>query len=126
MSLHVDVVRYLGNGCGYEYIEVPLPEGRNGLFGFQKCATDLWGSQTLKSLGLRLLPKIGEAKPIYFPYEELDELDREALLLLDNLDLISQGTGWEASFIQFRIENLRSAIASAKELPDKVGGVSIG
>ncbi len=59
--------------------------------GFEAWRTQVWGSEVVRSLHCQLLPSL-EKGDIYAEGADLDQLETEALLLLQQVDLIATRT----------------------------------
>jgi hypothetical protein len=60
--------------------------------GFEAWREQVWGSEIVRSLRCRLLPSL-EKGDLYAEGADLDQLEAEALLLLQNVALIASRTG---------------------------------
>ncbi len=118
MSLDVSV--YYRDELTGDRKEVPL---RYSYFGGESTRKTLWGAAILRQLGLKLLPELGNGAWLNIEGPELDQLEQEAHIILDNLELIAQRTQYEHTWMFGEyMRNLLNAIAKAREIN---GGVSI-
>jgi len=65
------------------------------------------------ALGAQMLPLLANNDLYAETPEELDSLDRDWVLILDNLSNVATSTGHEPRYIAFRIGNVRNAVERA-------------
>ncbi|HZI14767.1 MAG TPA: hypothetical protein VE153_30645 [Myxococcus sp.] len=125
MTLIVSVYRKTASG-DLEDVELqPGPKGGEpSLFGFERCRTSLWGSAFSRGLGLVLLPRLAEGD-LHATGEDLHLLRQEAELLLQRRAELSQATGYDEDFIEFRLQNLLRAVARAEAIEGNSGWVYV-
>jgi hypothetical protein len=125
MSLLVSVYREVAPGKLEDVGPQPRPAGGDpSLFGFEVCRTTLWGAPFTRALGLTLLPGLAEGN-IYATGEDLLRLQQEAELLHQRIHDLSQATGYQEEFIEFRLQNLLGAIAQAMAMEGGAGWVYV-
>jgi hypothetical protein len=98
-----------------------LPPGKN-LGGFESYREKFWGHAIMWSLGLALLPTLGNGAWLNIEGDELEKLEQEATIIKENSALISEKTGIEEQRVLMYASNVLYATQSAKEVR---GGVSI-
>jgi hypothetical protein len=109
----------------------------NDLAGFESWRHEVYGSPLAVELGLTLLPTLRE-QDIHAEGDELDLLEREALLLHEHAERLAAAIGMHiaspagirvaspaevAESIRYRLGNVLEAVALAREAS---GGVYIG
>jgi hypothetical protein len=109
MTLCVDA--YVLDGDGHMNI-LEAPVGAD-LAGHERTRYDLWGSSCVVALGATLLPTLASTD-VYASTSELDELDRDCVLILDNLARVVRETGWDEDYIRYRLGNIRAAVVRAR------------
>jgi hypothetical protein len=120
MTVKIDVfVRNSENG-DMEWIDRPL--GKD-LAGFEIYRKLLWGNPILVSLGLSLLPKLGEGEWLVVEGANLNQLELEADVIKLHTIQISAVSQIDGEKIEFYADNLIQAVHDAQKL---MGGVSIG
>src|SRR5262249_13946777 len=80
--------------------------------GFESCRQELWGSATAKRLGLTLLPMLAE-QDLYAEGDTLLQLESEAQIIHQSVDMLAKDTGYPADFIAQRTRNILTAVAKA-------------
>ncbi|MEI2399501.1 MULTISPECIES: hypothetical protein [Paenibacillus] len=120
MSLTVSLIEKRGILIDTNLLEAQVPAPHNDLFGFESCRKTLWGNELISELGCELVHSLKDTD-IYVFNEEIEKLKSEFLILLDNLDIISQHTDYIKDFIEFRIRNALEMIKVALHEKDKVG-----
>ncbi len=91
------------------------------LAGFETFRKTFYGGQPARSLGLRLLPSLGEGD-LYCEGEDLPKLRQEADIILQNIELFTEEAAADSEVLQFRILNILAAIQRAQHAN---GGVVI-
>ncbi len=74
-----------------------------------------YGSDAVESLGLTLIPSLAK-NDVYAGGEELDQLEREAKIMLDNLAFIVSQTGNNEQTYAQRLRYILEAIEFARPL----------
>ena len=92
------------------------------LGGFENCRKTFWGSHTSERFGLDLLCSLREYD-LYAEGEYLLQLENEAKIILQFIDVFERETHFSKDFIYHRTSNILRAIAKAKEVHN--GGVVI-
>jgi hypothetical protein len=109
MTLSVDA--YVRDPDGrMTFVEGPAG---SDLAGFERTRYDLWGSSCVVGLGATLLPTLASTN-IDAPPSELDDLDRDCVLIADNLAHVATETGFDEDYIAYRLGNIRAAIVRAR------------
>ena len=126
MTLSVCAYRIGPDGEWAGSIDAPLPEPRNELFGFEVCRHKLWGAPVVRELGCGLLASLADGDIFAADEAALAQLEGEARRLLAHLADVERATGYEAEFVQFRLDNLLALIAHARTAPTGTVGVNIG
>lgn len=103
-----------------EQYEKELSAHFNEAFGFETCREKLWGLEVIKKLGCKMIYSLKE-KDIYAFDEQVDELERELIIILENRYEIGNLYGVE--FIEERVNNALQVIKIAKKYKDKLGVV---
>ena len=107
-------------------VYVRTPDGRvdilpvdhaDELAGFESCRHELWGHQTVRALGLRLLPTLVEGD-IWAEGSAIDHLESDTERLLAHVTVVANATGYSGDFISSRCRNILGAIRRAR----KAGG----
>ncbi|MFC5753110.1 hypothetical protein [Actinomadura rugatobispora] len=96
-------------------------EPGSGLAGFESTRTDLWGSETVRSLGARFLPTLDGAD-LYVMPEDVDGFLAECEMVRENIPAITAATGRPADYVAHRLGNIIDAAHRAKSLG---GGVVV-
>jgi hypothetical protein len=91
------------------------------LAGFEAFRKTFYGSQTARSLGLRLLPSLVEAD-LYVEGNDLANLHDEARLVLGNIGLFAEEAAADIEVLKVRVQNILDAIERAQKAN---GGVVI-
>ncbi len=120
VSLSVDAFVRDQDSGERKYLDVTNPEKQTA--GFERYRTDFWGADVMKSLGLTLLPMLKEQYGLEVEGTALDELEREAETILENITLVSQNTHLTLQDVQFYVGNVLDAIHMARGVR---GGVII-
>ncbi|MEP7293015.1 MAG: hypothetical protein ABI835_14630 [Chloroflexota bacterium] len=90
------------------------------LFGFEVCRTEVWGKPIMHELGLKLIPSL-QYTDIYVSGKELDALEREAEVIIDNLNIVvPQQEVFDEERLAFRVNNVLKAVSKAKEVNGEV------
>ena len=89
MTLQLSV--YYRDEITGEEKSVPL---ESDVFGLEVARKELWGQPILRQLGLEILPELGEGAWLNIGGEELDQLEREANLILENTGTILEHTNY--------------------------------
>ncbi|MEU6772018.1 hypothetical protein [Streptomyces sp. NPDC046759] len=105
-------------GGAVRVLDVPDDVYQSG--GFESWRTAVWGSQTVRSLGARLLPKPAE-DDLCVEAAEVTGLRSEALLRA-RLDDVARGTGRPGHRIELRLRIIEESCRKALEIG---GGVLI-
>jgi hypothetical protein len=126
MTLRVCACRIGPNGECAESLDAQLPEPRNELFGFEVCRHELWGAPIVRELGCGLLASLADGDVYAADEAVLAQLEGEARHLLAHLADVEGATGYEAEFVQFRLDNLLAVVAYARSAPTGTVGVNIG
>ena len=117
MSLTVNTYRKLPDG-NMDFIEVPHSEE---VAGFEHCRHELWGHESVRALGLSLLPSLAHTD-IYADSESVAQLESETQQIIAHVAEIAEATQYRADFITYRCQNILGAIRRAREIG---GGVVI-
>ncbi len=103
-----------------DLLEQQVPEPHNDLFGFEVCRHTLWGHPIVQELGCELIPSLKEMDIFAFD-DDLEKLEREFLIVLNNIEVINQQTGYTREFIEFRARNALEMIKVACRERELVG-----
>lgn len=103
-----------------EFIDVEL--GRQ-LAGVEVYRQQFWGAVVMHTLGLAMLPTLGERAWLIVENEDLDVLENEAQIIMNNIQLISKLTQVDEYDVRKYADNLVHSIRIARELG---GGIEIG
>jgi hypothetical protein len=90
-------------------------DGSKELAGFERCRTDLWGHAVVKELGAKLLPTLAR-EDIYAEGDAVTQLEHDIKLILAHIPAIATATGYEATFITERAQNILDATRHAQEI----------
>ena len=82
---------------------------------------EVWGSETVCSLGCTLLPTLKE-RDIYATGGQIEQLEREVGMLRDNIALVSERTAQDVERLEHYLQNMTEAIGRARAIS---GGVVI-
>lgn len=119
MSLLIYAYQRAANGD----IEPLIPEEPSEYVGgFRVTRRDLWGADDMSALGMVLLPRLREVD-LYIEGSELDQLAREAALMMLHSHRIADATGYLSEYVNRRARNVLLAVNRAKAIG---GGVFIG
>lgn len=118
MSLIVSAYKRLPDGS-VEWLDVA--DHSNDLAGFESSRRTFWGSDTVKALGLSLLPTLASSD-IWAEGADLVLLESEIDTLSSHLDLFPD----QQEYWRVRLANVKTAIQSAKRLSAGQGGIYIG
>lgn len=122
MSLKVYAYRRAHPDAELEYLPPRPPANESaGTEGARR----FWSHRALLSRGLRVIPFLGEGD-VFAEGAELDELERELRIIRRDLVAIMHETGQDSDWLEFRLENIESALKSARDVTDGIGGVYIG
>ena len=106
-----------------EEVEQSPQEPFNDLFGPEGWRYTIWGSQCIQDLGCEMLASL-RSQDIYADIHELDKLEKEILLIRNQIDLVSSTLHIASDAISFRVNNVLEAIRMARQYEN--GGVYIG
>lgn len=110
IDLSLKVHAYVPDASGMNIIDGP--PGRDSA-GHEWTRSQLWGSSCVVSLGVRLLSSLAQ-RDLYVAHDELDVLEADCLLILRNIRVISEATGYGDEYIADRVGNIQGAIARAR------------
>jgi hypothetical protein len=114
MSLSVDV--FTRDELG-KMVVLYADDHSQELAGFEVFRQTFYGGQAARYMGLRLLPSLAEGD-LYAERDDLPNLQNEATLVLQNIDLFTEEAAAKSEVLRFRIQNILDAIQRAQ----KVGG----
>lgn len=83
--------------------------------GVEIARTELWGAYVMYQLELKIIPHLAHGN-IHVSGEELDDLEREANIILANMDKITRKVRFDESTISQRTNNILNAIRKAREV----------
>lgn len=112
MSLSVDVF-FREPGGGMRVLDVPA--GCNDSAGFESWRHKVWGSDAVRALGARFLPRVFD-EWMEVPAGELPGLLDEIALLRARLDPIAAAVEVHPTALGKRLDNIEAAARRAQEL----------
>ena len=95
------------------------PNPGKELAGPEKYREEVWGSETVCSLGCTLLPTLKE-KDIYATGDQIEQLEREVGILRDNIALVSEQTARDMEGLEHYLQNMTEAIGRARAISGSV------
>ncbi|MET8044678.1 hypothetical protein ABZU25_27885 [Micromonospora sp. NPDC005215] len=103
------------------------PAGTSTGVGAESFRHELWGSAAARRLGATFLPQLADITienrgNLVVPPGQLDAFEQECVLLAENVEQLSAGTGYDADRILHCLTNVRHAVERAKAVH---GGIII-
>ena len=95
------------------------PNQRKEMAGAETYRWEVWGSETVCSLGCILLPTLKE-KDIYATGDQIEQLEREVGILRDNIALVSEQTARDMEGLEHYLQNMTEAIGRARAISGSV------
>ena len=92
-------------------------------FGFESWRTEVWGSQSIKKLGLKIIPSL-ESYNIYAYDETVKDLEKELSVIKENLPQLEKEFEFVEGWLGKRLENGIKTVNYIKDNSDL--GIEIG
>jgi len=104
-------------------LEDAIDANQNDLFGFENWRWKVWGATIIREMGCEILPALSKMD-IYAEQEGLNQLEQELLMILNEIEQLSDKLQVDKTSLEFRVKNALAAIRVAKGYEN--GGVYIG
>lgn len=119
MSLNVDTYVYTPTGKR-DLLDHPDDYSKT-MVGFERTRGRLWGSDAVRALGARFLPRLDGAD-LYVEPSEIDDFLAECEAIRPHIDHLAEASGYDTTYITPCLNNIVAAAVRAKT---EGGGVII-
>jgi hypothetical protein len=91
------------------------PEGDSELAGFERTRTRLWGSEAARRFGATFLPRLA-VSDLWVQPGEVELFTQECALLMSNLAVLSDASGYDEDYVGARLRNIIRAAERARQV----------
>lgn len=112
MSLNVDTYIYKANG-EWTLLEDPDGDYSKTLAGFENTRSKLWGTEAVRALGARFLPRL-DGDNLKVEPGEIDDFLAECEAMRPHLGRLAEASGYDTAYIAQCLDNIVAASVRAR------------